>query len=732
MTQFRPVLTLVDGSHGGPTDRAAETEAWLEALRTIAQSYHLPLSEQAARQFALWSDDSAPIKDRLGHMARRVGLELDFHLPAKADLSPWRLPVILQMHNGRTGVVTALSAQGQAAVRFSGEGGAESQLSLETLLQAASLVAFPRPLRSIPDARVDAYIQPWQPHWLRRILFRDLRPYVHVMLASLVANLLGLASVLFSMQVYDRVVPAQSFNTLYVLFAGVVLAIVFDFMSRRLRSDIIDILGKRADLRLSDQVFGHALRVKNKARPSSTGSFIAQLRDMDQVRELLTSTSVSAVADMPFFLLFLGVFWYMGGGLVAIPLIGFLAMMTPGLLAQGKLRRYAKEGMREASLRNALLVEAVQGVEDIKALQAEERFQQQWNHLNAVTGEAQLRQRALTGTLALWTQNVQTGVYVTTILVGAPMVIAGDMTTGALVGVSILGSRMMGPMAQMITVLGRFQQARVGMQGLNGLMQLPVDHPPEESRVHRSKVAGRYRLRGALFRYGDDSSPPALMVRNLEIEPGERIAILGRNGAGKSTLLQALSGMLEASEGDVVLDDVAVRHIDPADLRRDVAMLTQNARLFYGSLRENITLGAPKATDSDIMEVLELVGADGFVRRLPRGLEHLVLEGGRGMSGGQKQALLLARLLIRRPSVLLLDEPTASMDETTERQFIERFAAWSKGCTVVVATHRMRVLELVDRLLVVEGGQIALDDTKGKALRTLRRQAPGTRAAGEA
>ncbi|MDX3927486.1 MAG: type I secretion system permease/ATPase [Shinella sp.] len=696
-----------------------QVEPWLDALRHVAQHYRLPLSSQSVRQAAQW-DRRGGEQEKIRNIARNMGLRIKFSLPESTRLSSWRLPVILQMKDGQLGVVTALGTADDATVVFSGDRGLESRVPLTDLLRCADMIVIPRPARATPDARVDTYIRPFEASWFRRIVLRDLRPYGHVMLASLIANVLGLAGVLFSMQVYDRVVPAESFHTLYVLFSGVALALVFDFVMRRLRMNIVDLLGKRADMRMSDQVFGHALRVRNRARPASTGTFIAQLRDLEQVRELLTSTTVTALADLPFFLLFLLIFWHIGGLLVLVPLAALVLLVAPGIFVQRRLRAHANEAMRESSLRNAMLVEAVQGIEDIKTLQAEERFLQQWNHFNAVAGEAQLKQRALTNSLSVWTHNVQTAVYAVTIFAGAPMVIAGDITTGTLVGASILGSRMMAPMAQLTHVLSRLQQAKVAMKSLNAIMQMPVDHPEQESRIHCPRIVGRYSLKSALFRYGDDSSPPALSVRDLQIRPGEKIAVLGKNGAGKSTLLQALSGLLEPSSGEVLLDDMALHQTDPADVRRDVSLLTQNARLFYGTLRDNIMMGAPHASQEEILGVLSMVGAGDFIRKLPKGLDHVVLEGGHGLSGGQRQAILLARLLIRQPSVVLLDEPTASMDEATERHFIKQFLSWGDDRTIIIATHRMRVLELVGRIIVVENGQIALDDAKESGLRTLR------------
>lgn len=704
-----------------PVERAGQLDlyAWIGSMRYVAQHYRLPMSVQAAHLTATWSTHDNG-RETIRDLARKVGLRIKFAGPSDAPPSSWQLPLIVQLYNGQVGVVTSLGVTGEAGVVFSGDEGLETPLPAADLFRYVETIAIARPARAIPDARVDTYIRPYEENWLRQIILRDLRPYGHVMLASLVANCLGLTGILFSMQVYDRVVPAESFPTLYVLFSGVLLAIVFDFVMRRARTSVTDLLGKRADLRMSDRVMGHALRVRNRARPASTGTFIAQLRDMEQVREMLTSTTVTALADFPFFLLFLVVFWIIGGILVLVPIGAFILMVLPGIFAQRKLRAYAQEAMREASLRNAMLVEAVQGIEDIKTLQAEDRFQQQWNHLNAVTSEAQIKLRTLTSSLGLWTHNVQMGTFAVTVFLGAPMVIAGDMTTGALVAASILGSRMMAPMAHISGIMSRLQQARVAANSLDQIMKMPTDHPDDESRIHCPRINGKYELKSAVFRYGDDTSPSALAIKELRIKPGEKIALLGKNGAGKSTLLQALSGLLDPSSGEILLDDLALQHIDPADVRRDVGLLTQNARLFHGTLRDNIMMGAPNASQEEMLAALSMVGAADFIRKLTKGLDHMVLEGGHGLSGGQKQAILLARLLIRKPNVVLLDEPTASMDEATERHFIRQFGAWSRDRTVLVATHRMRVLELVDRIIVIDNGLVALDDTKDRALLVLR------------
>lgn len=717
---------------GDPSQEAAarvREQAWMEAVQVIARHYRLPCSPESLRIARQWADDGDE-EEALRDLARRAGLGLALMRGkgALAEISNWRLPVAVRMTDGQIGILEALGADGSASVAYCGDDGQLTRVSVRQLQDQAELVAIMRPLGGVPDARVDAYISPYQSHWLRNIVLRDMRPYWHIMLGSLVANILTLSTVLFSMQVYDRVVPAGSLPTLYVLFIGVLVVLLFDFILRRVRATVTDLLGKRADMRISDRVFGHALRVRNTARPASTGTFISQLRDLESIREMMTSTTVTALADVPFFILFLVVFWYMAGPLVGVPLVAMVLMVVPGLLAQRRLREYAQTATREASLRHAMLVESVQGNEDIKTMQAEDRFQNLWNHYNAVTAEANLRTRSLTNTLVGWTQTVQTGVFATVIFFGAPRVIEGEMTTGVLVAASILSSRMMGPMARVTQVLGRWQQAKVGVKSVDQIMQLPVDQPEHEQRIHRPAIQGAFHFDMAAFRYTPDS-PVTLQIKNLRIQPGERIGVLGRNGAGKSTLLQAMSGLLEPAMGELMLDGVRLAHIDPADVRRDVGILTQNARLFHGTLRDNLLLGAPRTSDERILQALEWTGALGYLRRLPKGLDHMVQEGGLGLSGGQRQSLLLARLLLRDPQILLLDEPTASMDETTEKRFIRYLAGLEPGRSLVVATHRTSVLSAVQRIIVVENGMIALDGQKDEVIAELNRRSKARLAA---
>ncbi|MCO1336143.1 type I secretion system permease/ATPase [Microbulbifer sp. OS29] len=696
-------------------------EPWCEAIVAIARHYRVDCSSERVRIAGSWGGCSS-VEGVVRQMSRQAGLTVKFCPFDESAINSWRLPIVAQMMNGQLVVIDSVSKESQLSVTYCGDQGLKTNVSLVELKNQTLSLAIFRPRRTATDARIDEYIKTGDKHWFRRIILRDLKPYFHVMIATTIANSLALAGIIFSKQVYDRVIPAESLPTLYVLFSGVVVAIIFDFIMRTMRVRVTDLLGKRADIRMSDLVFGHAVRVKDQARPKSTGTFISQIRDLERIRELFTSSTVLALADLPFFLLFLFVMWWIAGSLALIPLVAVFLLIIPGLLLQPRLATLSKESIKEGALRNAMLIETIQGLEDIKSMQAEQRFQGQWNHFNAVTAESSLKLRYLVGVLLSWTHNVQSSVFAVVVLFGAPMVMGGGMTTGALVAASILGSRMMAPMANITQILSRWQQARFAMKGIDQIMQLPVDNPEDEKKVQKAVIQGNYHFKQTVYNYGDNSAEPALSIADLKIKQGERIAVLGRNGSGKSTFLHALSGYIEPARGQLRLDDVSLAHIDPADVRRDVSLLSQKTGLFHGTIYENLILGAPDASDEEILWALEMSGAKDFVSKLPKGLGCLIQEGGHGLSGGQKQSLLLARLLLRQPNVLLLDEPTSALDEATEKQFIRALSEWSADRTVIVATHRTSILHFVDRVLVLDCGRVALDEPKDKAISILSRQ----------
>ncbi|MBK4714465.1 MULTISPECIES: type I secretion system permease/ATPase [Tenebrionibacter/Tenebrionicola group] len=692
-----------------------ETGKWLRAVAHIARHYRIGYSAGNLEAAANWQLNK-PLPVVLKNLARQAGLKARILNQGVEDISRWRLPLVIQLDDGQIGVVKSHDNDGNVAVSLVDDDDLVNHYALETLLAKIRRVVALRPTMAGYDARTASYVTPFRPDWLIKLAMQKARPYWHVMLASLFVNILAMAGILYSMQVYDRVIPAQSYPTLYVLSIGVLIAVIFGFVLRVIRGHITDILGKQADIRISDRVFSHALRLRASAIPRSTGSFISQIRELEQICEMVTSTTVSALMDLPFFFLFLLVLCIISPQLAWIAPVATVIMLAPGLLLQKKMAALARQSVHESTLRNAVLVESVQGLEDIKLMQAENRFLQQWNNYIQVTAQSGVQTRKITQGLIAWGVAIQGLVYAAVVMAGAPLIINGDVTTGAIVAASQLSSRMISPMTALCGVLARWQQAKAAKEGLDAIMKLPTDNDPDEQRIACPVLQGDYHFANAAFRYREDTPQAPLRVTKLDIAAGERIAVLGRNGAGKSTLLQALAGGMDLIEGELTLDNLSLRHIDMADVRRNIGLLTQNARLFHGTLRDNLAMGAPYARDDEIFAALEVTGGAEFIRALPMGLDHLIMEGGSGLSGGQRQAVLLARLLLRDPNIVLLDEPTASLDDHTEREFLLRLGRWLAGRTLIVATHRTAVMSIVDRVLVLKEGQLVMDMPKEQAL----------------
>lgn len=700
-------------------------QRWALAISHIANHYRIACSPGTIQANAPWFHDKS-LLPALTQLSRQGGLSFRLLEANTQTLNSWRLPVVAALNNGELVIVERFDGDSTVEVRFVDDTSHINRLSMDELLGKIDYLAALRPLSAMRDSRVDNYISRFSPDWLKSLVLQDIRPYGPVMFAAFLVNVLSLGGIVFSMQVYDRVIPAQSYPTLYVLAFGVLLSVIFGFLLRVARGHIMDVLGKRADMRVSDRVFSHALRLRNSAIPRSTGSFISQLRELEQIREMITSSTISTIVDLPFFFLFVIVLAIISPQLAWIAPVAAVMMVLPGILLQKKLAVLANQAAHESTLRNAVLVESVHGLEDIKLMQAENRFLQQWNSYIRITAESGLRTRQISQGLISWGITVQSLVYSAVILFGAPMVIEGEMTTGAVVAASMLASRMIAPMANLCGVLARWQQVKAAKSGLDSIMQLPTETQRDDSVVHRDIFHGHYLFENAQFRYHNDDQNVPLKIGRLEIQQGERIALLGRNGAGKSTLLQAMAGGVELISGEARLDSLSIAQIDMADLRRNVGMLSQNARLFFGTLRENLMLGAPRASDDDIFATLEVCGAAGFVRQLAKGLDHPIMEGGAGLSGGQRQSILLARMLLRSPNIVLLDEPTASLDDHTEREFIQRLNQWLGNRTLIVATHRVPVLELVERVVVLKDGQVVMDAPKTQALGGNRIGTPAT------
>ncbi len=532
----------------------------------------------------------------------------------------------------------------------------------------------------------------------------------YLILAAIFGNILAIAASLFSMQVWDRVVPAQSLNSLAVLAGGVAVASIFEMILRMQRSALIDNVGKGVDLHISASVFSHMLHLKADARPTSLGSLAAQIREINQIRDAISSTMLSAAIDMPFIFIYCTVIYIIGGALVYPILAVIPIIILAGLLVQFPLAKLAQMGLEEASLRNALIVETVLKSDEVKLQQAESTMQLRWNRTIEESHSISTKQRFWRDFLSNFTQILQQFGYVGVISLGAIMVIDGQATMGQVIACSILTSRSIAPLTQVSAVLATLQGSIMAKRSIDAMMQRPAD-TPSNAHLRRDLAAPVLELRNLSYKYPNTENI-ILDINSLKIGYGERIGIVGRIGSGKSTLLRVLSGLAEPAGGVILLDNTEINAIHPVDVRRSIGYQSQGSALFRGTIRENLAIARPSAQDADMIAACEVSGVLDLIKNAPRGLDLQINEAGQGLSGGQKQSLLLARAILRNPKILLLDEPTAAMDDQTEAKFITDLNVWAADRTMIIATHRMRPLSICHRLLVIENGRIVLDGPK--------------------
>ena len=554
--------------------------------------------------------------------------------------------------------------------------------------------------------------------------------FMEGILATLMISVIGLVSSIYSMQVYDRVLPSKGFSTLWVLTGGVLLAVVLEYVLKQVRANMVDRASKAIDQELSGVFFGKALSIRMDARPKTVGTFASQIRHFESVRNFMTSSTVFVLADAPFALLFIGVIALIAGPVALVPLVMVPLAAITGLLFKGPIERLTAENMAESNRKNGLLIEAIDGIESVKAAGGEWKMQDRYRDLTATIAQSELKLKTLSNRSANLTQAIQQLNYVGLVAAGAYAITAGNLTMGGLIACTIISGRALSPLSQIPQLIVQWKHAKIALKSLDGIMAMPSDRDSQQRLVVPELCEGRLRLDKAVFAYSKDR--PILQIEKLNIAAGERVAILGAVGSGKSTLIKILSGLYKPSGGAVYLDGVDIDQLAPEFVREHIGYLPQDVRLFNGSLRENLTLGLPTPNDSRILRAARLTGLDQVVESHPQGLELEISEGGRGLSGGQRQLVGLTRMLLAQPEILLLDEPTASMDGQLEAKVMKHlFEEMPSHSTVVLVTHKMGAIAHVNRIIVVDKGRIVMDGPRDNVLAQLRnvQQAPAPAAA---
>ena len=556
---------------------------------------------------------------------------------------------------------------------------------------------------------------------LQEALFQHRQELIEACIASLFIGFLALATSLFSMQVYDRVIPSRGEFTLVILTLGVVFSIGIELAMKFARANVMDYVVVGVDSALSREIFHRLLQLRVDQIPPSVGSLAGQIRGYEQVRGFYTSATLFSLVDLPIGLIFIFVILFMATPLIAlVPLLFSCIALLIGFSIRRKINENAKEGAVLSNMKTGLLVEAVEGIETIKSGSGGWKFLSRWIDVNRVTIQADLKSRHASESVGYLAASMQQFSYAAMVVAGSLVVMRGDMTMGALIACSILSGRILTPVMAIPGLLAQHAHAQAALDGLEKLYRLKTDNHGVERPLVPSSVSGYFSCHDVTFSYSDN--PPSLHLPRLDIKPGERVAILGPIGAGKSTLLRLLSGLYLPQKGRIQLDGLDLSHIDRQVVTQHVGYLQQDHRLFQGTLRENLLIGLPDPGDDALFEVMKRTGMDQFVSNHPKGLDRPIMEGGKGLSGGQKQLVAFTRLILCNHKVLLLDEPTSSMDEDQERRCIAVLAQEVEaGKTLLIVTHKPNLLQLVSRVILIIGNSLVMDGPRDAVLEKLKR-----------
>ncbi|AHG77046.1 type I secretion system permease/ATPase [Mannheimia varigena] len=700
----------------------------IEHISLVTQIYGNPIAQEALTAQVVRDVNNKVNFYSVIEVLRSYGFENSISQRPLQEIPSLSVPVVAILQNEEAVVITKIEGKGlerRYHIRQSSD--SEQIIDHKTLAQNyLGYCWFIKP-KIVSDVRSELPEYDMPKAWFWKVIWRFRGYYYQIVLASFIINFLALVSSLYVMNVYDRVIPNQTYETLWALSIGVIIAIFFEFVGRMIRGHLTDVAGKKADLIISSALFRRVMALRLIDKPTSSGSYANNLREFESVREFMTSASLLALVDLPFLFLFLFVIYLVGGILAAVPLVMISIVLIISFVVQPKLSARLNESMRESSQRQGLIVEALDGIETLKANNAINWAQQRWDMYTAKVSAAQIKVKDLSNFVTNFATKVQQLNTVFLVILGAYMVHAEAeverITIGAIIASVILSGRALAPVTQIASLAVRFQQAKLALKGLDAIVERPIERDSSRQYITLKQVYGKVEFRNVSFQYNQDS-PEALDGLNITIRAGEKVGILGKIGSGKSTMLKLASGLYEPMKGGVALDDVDIRQLDPNYLRSQVALLTQSERLFLGSLRENLDMARTDnlADDRVLVQALQRFGLLPLVQRHPKGLDMPLGENGLGLSGGQKQLVALARMTIKDPKIVLLDEPTSDLDQGSEDMVLNSLAQWIGSRTLMVVTHRPQVLKLVSRVIVMDNGKVVMDGPRDEILARLRNQ----------
>ena len=558
---------------------------------------------------------------------------------------------------------------------------------------------------------IAAYQRGLSEHWFFGPVLRNKNLYLQVIFASVFINMFALASAFYIMTVYDRVIPNNAIETLTALTVGVLVVVGFDLVMKILRGIFTDRAGIAIDQEVAESLFDRLARNEKLLGAGSTGATANTVKEFDGLKDFLASATFVAFADLPFVILFLFVLYALGGAIAAVPAVIVLVVLAAGLIIQPLVRRLTANAMADGQSKQSVLVEVLAGLETLKTMPGIGMLRDRWMSSVSQQGEFSSQARFWSQLTSNLSQTGQQLSQVGIVVYGVYLISAGDLTMGSLIACVILSGRTLAPLGQISNLLGRLNQALTAYTNLDKLMGVRSAEESRVGQIRREKIDGGLQFIKASLEY-EGQQQPALNEVNFSVKPGEHVAIVGKIGSGKTSILRLIAGLAEPSAGFVKIDDAEVGHLHPDDLRGHLGVVMQTPTLFSGTLKENILLGNPDATDTQVLEAAQLAGVDELASQLPDGFETRLAERGSQLSGGQRQAVCIARALVGNPQIVLMDEPSSAMDSTTERQLLERLRFYLEGRTLILITHRGTLLDLVNRVIAVDQGKIVADGPK--------------------
>lgn len=717
----------LEGRIADPEGAAFGVDPLLQCLVLFTQIYHKPFTAEALMAglptapwggaLRLYSLKSS--KGLFARAASRAGLKSTLVHRKLSDISPLQLPMILLLDNSQACILDSISEDRKTCkIILPAEEAIEESVPFEMLNQEYAGFAFLIKKPFVYNESDSLTLNIKHKHWFWDTLKLSKNIYRDVIYATVLVNLFVLASPLFTMSVYDRVIPNNATETLWVFAIGVLVVYVLDTFLKFTRAILLESAGKKSDIIMSSMIFEKVLDLKMASHPKSVGSFASNLKDFDSIRSFLTNSTLTALVDFPFAILFLLVIGYIGGWMVVVPLVMMFLILGYAVFMRHPLRESIEETHKSSAAKSSILIEALQNIETLKTLGTTGQVQWAWEEATGEIAQKSLKSRLISTSISTVTGFLTQLTTVVLVIVGVYLIGEHELTMGGLIAIIIIAGRTVAPMGQAAALISNYSDAKAAYDAIEGIISQPSERPHGKKFITRPELKGEIEFKNVSFSY-DESDHSALNSISFKIKPGEKVAIIGRIGSGKSTISKLLLHLYEPSEGSILLDGIDIKQIDPADLRKNISYVSQDITLFKGSAKDNIAYRSTRASDEQMIRASVISGADEFIRKHPKGYEMPIGERGMGLSGGQRQSIGIARALLFESPIVIMDEPTNAMDQLSENRLINNLKSYFDDKTVILITQKNTVLPLVDRIIVMNDGKIYLDGGRDEVIAKL-------------